>query len=320
VRSLLWFHPAVWWLISRVQLARETVVDELSILTTNARRTYLDTLLAFADDTGLDMSPAFSARRHLVHRVMLLSREDGMSSRRIGAAACLLAVALCAGAWGAVSAFPLHETRQRALPPPPAPRESQPRDPLPPKAPRIPVTISFDNAELASVVRSFARIAGLDVAPDSDLRGRVTFEATEMAWYEALRQILEPHGLTFRVKDDTLSVVRLASPPPPPRGARVLEGLHPRRIGGDIRAPAKIKDVRPIYTPIAMRAGVQGVVIIETVIDEDGNVAQARVLRSLPLLDQAALDAVKDWKYEPTYVNGVPRAVIMAVTVDFNLR
>src|SRR5262249_53288779 len=68
VRSLLWFHPAVWWLISRVQLARETVVDELSILTTNARRAYLDTLLAFADDTGLESTPAFSARRHLFHR------------------------------------------------------------------------------------------------------------------------------------------------------------------------------------------------------------------------------------------------------------
>src|SRR5213083_650332 len=100
VRSLLWFHPAVWWLISRVQLARETVVDELSILTTNARRAYLDTLLAFADDTGLESSAAFSARRHLFHRVMLLSREGSMSSIRIVAASCALAAALGAGAAG----------------------------------------------------------------------------------------------------------------------------------------------------------------------------------------------------------------------------
>ena len=73
IRSAFWFHPAIWWLVSRIQLARETVVDELSILVTNARRTYLDTLLAFADDTGFASSPAFSARRHLFHRVMLLS-------------------------------------------------------------------------------------------------------------------------------------------------------------------------------------------------------------------------------------------------------
>src|SRR5579859_1752883 len=70
VRSGFCFHPAMWWLVSRVQLARETVVDELSILTTNARRAYIDTLFAFADDGGLAPSTAFSARRHLFHRVM----------------------------------------------------------------------------------------------------------------------------------------------------------------------------------------------------------------------------------------------------------
>src|SRR5262249_41678728 len=83
------------------QLARETVVDELSILTTNARRAYLDTLLAFADDTGLESTPAFSARRHLFHRVMLLSKEGGMSSIRIAVASCVLAVASGAGSGGA---------------------------------------------------------------------------------------------------------------------------------------------------------------------------------------------------------------------------
>ena len=88
IRSVFWFHPAMWWLVSRVQLARETVVDELSILVTNARRTYLDTLLAFADDTGLASSPAFSARRHLFHRVMLLSKEGEMSSIRVAVGSC----------------------------------------------------------------------------------------------------------------------------------------------------------------------------------------------------------------------------------------
>src|SRR6185437_8698198 len=96
-----------WWLISRVQLARETVVDELSILTTNARRVYLDTLLAFADDTGLASTPAFSARRHLFHRVMLLSKEGNMSSLRLAAGSAALVLALGAGAFGAVYAFPL---------------------------------------------------------------------------------------------------------------------------------------------------------------------------------------------------------------------
>ncbi|HEX4565583.1 MAG TPA: energy transducer TonB [Vicinamibacterales bacterium] len=90
--------------------ARETVVDELSILTTNTRRAYLDALLAFADDTGLASTPAFSARRHLFHRVMLLSKEGTMSSSRIAVAACVLVAALGSGAWGAVHAFPLSRT------------------------------------------------------------------------------------------------------------------------------------------------------------------------------------------------------------------
>jgi TonB family protein len=101
---------------------------------------------------------------------------------------------------------------------------------------------------------------------------------------------------------------------------RYVSVFNPIRIGGDLKAPAKIRDVRPVYPPIAQEARVQGVVIIETVIDEDGNVAEARVLRSIPLLDQAALEAVQQWRYVPTLLNGMPRAVIMTVTVNFTLQ
>jgi len=101
---------------------------------------------------------------------------------------------------------------------------------------------------------------------------------------------------------------------------RHIQELNPVRIGGGLKAPAKIKDVRPQYPPIAMRSKVQGVVIVETLIDQDGNVADARILRSIPLLDEAALDAVQQWKFAPTQLNGVPQAVIMTVTVNFNLQ
>ena len=147
VRSAFWFHPAMWWLISRLQLARETVVDELSIRVTNARRTYLDALLAFADDTGLASSAAFSARRHLFHRVMLLSKENQMSSIRVAAGSCVLVAALGAGTWGVAQAFPLHSVvlvaapRDAALPAPvvlppaPAPVQAQDQQPPPPPPP-----------------------------------------------------------------------------------------------------------------------------------------------------------------------------------------
>ena len=66
--------------------------------------------------------------------------------------------------------------------------------------------------------------------------------------------------------------------------------------------------------------GVQGVVIIEATIGPDGRVKDAKVLRSIPLLDQAALDAVKQWQFTPTLLNNVPVPVIMTVTVNFTLQ
>jgi protein TonB len=81
-----------------------------------------------------------------------------------------------------------------------------------------------------------------------------------------------------------------------------------------------VKNVPPTYPPIAQSARVQGVVIIEAVIGPSGKVQDARVLRSIPLLDQAALDAVRQWEYTPTLLNGVPVPVIMTVTVNFTLQ
>lgn len=92
------------------------------------------------------------------------------------------------------------------------------------------------------------------------------------------------------------------------------------RVGGDIKEPKKIKDVKPVYPEAAKAAGVQGIVIIETRIGTDGAVNEAKVLRSIPELDRAAIDAVMQWKYTPTLLNGQPVEVIMTVTVTFSLQ
>jgi protein TonB len=91
-------------------------------------------------------------------------------------------------------------------------------------------------------------------------------------------------------------------------------------VGGNIRAPQKTRNVPPVYPPIAQSARVQGVVIIEATIGPSGRVEDAKILRSIPLLDQAALDAVKQWEFTPTLLNGVPVPVIMTVTVNFTLQ
>jgi TonB family protein len=89
------------------------------------------------------------------------------------------------------------------------------------------------------------------------------------------------------------------------------------RIGGQIKAPTKIKDVKPVYPAIAKSARVAGVVMIEATIGPDGKVIDAKVVRSIPLLDQAALDAVRQWEYTPTLLNGVPVPVLVTVTINF---
>ena len=101
------------------------------------------------------------------------------------------------------------------------------------------------------------------------------------------------------------------SPAPPPA---------PIRVGGAIRQPTQIKTVKPVYPPVAVSARVQGVVIVETTIGVDGKVTEAKIVRSIPLLDAAALEAVRQYEYATTSLNGVPVPVIMLVTVQFSLQ
>jgi periplasmic protein TonB len=104
----------------------------------------------------------------------------------------------------------------------------------------------------------------------------------------------------------------LPAAPPPPVG--------PVRVGGVIKEPRKIKDVAPEYPAIARRAHLAGIVIIDAVIGPDGRVTDARVLRGVPMLDEAALAAVRQWAYTPTLLGGVPVPLEMTVTVSFRLK
>ena len=94
----------------------------------------------------------------------------------------------------------------------------------------------------------------------------------------------------------------------------------PIRPGANIPYPVKVKDVKPVYPPDALRARVSGVVGIEVTIGEDGRVRDAVVKRSIPLLDQAAIDAVRQWEFTPTIVDGKPVPIIVTVTVSFAMQ
>jgi protein TonB len=99
--------------------------------------------------------------------------------------------------------------------------------------------------------------------------------------------------------------------PPPP--------VAPLRVGGVISPPTKVLHVEPIYPLDAAEAGVQGLVILQATIGSGGQITDVEVLRSVPLLDDAALTAVRGWAYTPTLLNGVAVPVVLTVTVNFRL-
>ncbi|MGC4084541.1 MAG: energy transducer TonB [Vicinamibacterales bacterium] len=103
-------------------------------------------------------------------------------------------------------------------------------------------------------------------------------------------------------------------PPPSPS-----QSPAPVRLHAGIEPPRRVNDVAPSYPAIARSAGVRGIVIIEATIDTNGAVVAARILRSVPLLDEAALQAVRQWRYVPARLNGTPTAVLITVTVNFEL-
>lgn len=106
----------------------------------------------------------------------------------------------------------------------------------------------------------------------------------------------------------------VAPPPVPPRQA------PPVRVGGGIRAPTRISYTDPVYPPLAIASRTEGVVILEALLDEQGVVRDVRVLRSIHLLDEAAVEAVSKWRFTPTLLNGTPVPVVMTVTVGFTLK
>jgi periplasmic protein TonB len=171
-------------------------------------------------------------------------------------------------------------------PPPPAPRAAN----APKVAPR-PITQSNAFTAPVEVPQEIKPEEGLDLGVEGGVPGGVEGGV--------------PGGVVGGV------VGGLPDAPPPPAQAV--------RVGGQIKEPKKLKNVAPVYPDIAKQARVQGVVILECTISPQGKVTDVKVLRGIPLLDQAAIDAVRQWVYTPTLLNGVPVPVIMTVTVNFKL-
>jgi periplasmic protein TonB len=111
-----------------------------------------------------------------------------------------------------------------------------------------------------------------------------------------------------------VGVESVVAPPP------ATEPIAPVRLHPGMTAPMKVADAAPVYPAVARLAHVQGVVILEAVLDVEGRVDSVRVLRSIAQLDQSAVDAVRRWRFTPALLNGQPVSVVMTVTVNFTLQ
>jgi TonB family protein len=352
-RSVFWFHPGVHWLIAELRVVREQVVDREVVERLGDRTAYLNVLYAYAShETAAAGVAPFFGRRQLERRVKSLLTEVSMS--RLHRLTVNLAIAVLVG--GAVGAatywYPLdlfaatasprtQDTGGAAGPLERAAKQVSDRASTPR---RTHATSFVFPAEARGVLASAVVTVRLvvddtgAVAEARVLRLQETWRghgdtaamatATRLVMENALNTIRQwryepPAAPVFW----TMTVFYSDGPgkaeqPPSDEGdalASAGAGGKALRVGGAVRPPEKLATVAPTYPQEALDAGIEGVVSIEATIDATGTVSDARVVKSVPELDDAALEAVRQWKYRPTLLNGAPVPVIMTVTINFAL-
>ena len=141
----------------------------------------------------------------------------------------------------------------------------------------------------------------------------------------------QPHVLPPTLRAGLFGSAKVPPPPPPPppppqiwtAGERAPDRLPLQygdtsfTVAAGRPAPVKVKDVRPVYPPIAVAYDLRGTVILEATVDERGRVIDTRIARSIPVLDHSALNAVRQWEFQPAVVNGTPVRAVITVTARF---
>ena len=183
-----------------------------------------------------------------------------------------------------------------------APLDAPP--PPPPPAPALPVKA------MESQPATHARPDAAPIEAPARIEPESGFEAIEAAVPGGVEG-----GIPGGVPGGVIGGISEGPPPPPPPPARPA----PVRVGGQIEAPAQLLRVEPEYPQIAARAQIQGLVILEAIVGEDGTVRNVKVLRSVKFLDEAAIDAVKQWRYAPLQLNGEAMPFVLTVSLVFRV-
>jgi len=412
VRAVFWFHPAIWWVLAEIQLAREQAVDREVLAMTGSRDPYIDALLAMAGAAPeLDLAPAplFLRKRHLKQRVMGILKEVNMSKPLTASLLAAGLVTMAAACWIVSGAIPLAAASQTVSDAPGVTVDTGGAELLHRGGVAYPPEVQAKGIEGTVVVQATIDANG-EVSDANVLSGpdelRRTVLQSVLSWHftgvsaNSKRQVSVTFGLPtaqtapsapagggFRVGGGLRGGIA------PAAGSHIIESIRisglseearaellarlpvkvgddfteaaPNifatvhefdrhltatlmptqsgnaqlniavseaagveavatgptkiRVGGNVQATNLITQVRPVYPPAAKEQRIQGAVKLEATIGPDGKVEDLRVVSGHPLLVQAALDAVKDWVYRPTLLNGNPVTVVTSIDVNFTL-
>lgn len=188
---------------------------------------------------------------------------------------------------------------------------------------RFRVNLVLDAAGRVAEAR-LVGVSGIELAPDGPTP-RVS-DAREAALAAVRQWRFDPPAQAPMLVATDVTVGKSAAgadlytPASPGVPSRQMSSRPPIRVSGNMAPPTKLVSVNPTYPQEAKDAKVTGVVIVDATIDADGSVSKVDVVRSIPLLDEAAVDAVRQWKFSPTLLNGEPVPVIVTITVNFTLQ
>jgi protein TonB len=294
IRTALWFQPGIWFLVDRIRLCREQVVDADVIALMGDRVAYGEALIESAAAARRPhLAPAWLHTRHLPARILSIATGRGgpMPTRRfVPSAVALAAVLAAACAWSAC-AFPSHDDRRAA---------GAAAGAAAPAAASDQPSAASDAARPAAPPAEAPASSAPPTAPSRPAAADVTTAAG-------------------------IKSVQISNEQPwqPPATSSVVDPRSPREARAGVTLPRLLSQVKPDYTPDAMKAKIHGDVWIDAVIDEHGTPRDLRVTRSLDRvhgLDQQALAAAGKWKFEPGTVNGSPAPLHVAIVMTFRLR
>lgn len=341
-RALFWFHPGVWWLVEQIHVSREQLIDRLVVSRLQSRRAYMSALFAFGDSDTRSPSITFVRPRHLRTRLRQLSQEPAMSRTRAlwTAAASMLVTAVAAA--GAARAVPLDASAALAAQPGASFEirlaEAAPGPGLSPAVvtssgrsiylhpgavavstdiasagviewtPGFAVAVRFTELAAARLADITAGHVGRPLAVLVD--GRVVSAPT-------LRAPIADVGVINGLSEDEARSLAATLDPAAAQRERVADAVE-----AGVIAPRLIHHVMPSYTPEAMTAGIEGVVVLDAVVNADGGVEDVRVVRSLDRqhgLDEQAVEAAEAWNFVPGTRGGVPVAVRVRLEMEFTM-